>query len=105
MKKFPLGEFEELTERGIPITGTENYGGPVVTASGLIFIAATTDKKIRAFDTENGDMLWQHDLPFDGHSTPSTYMANGKQYVVVSAGNSKLNPVKGGMLVAFAIEE
>ncbi|MEO1216834.1 MAG: PQQ-binding-like beta-propeller repeat protein [Bacteroidota bacterium] len=103
--KVPLGEFEELTERGIPITGTENYGGPVVTASGLIFIAATTDKKIRAFDTETGDMLWQHDLPFDGHSTPSTYMADGKQYVVVSAGNSKLNPVKGGMLVAFAIEE
>ncbi|MEM6805449.1 MAG: PQQ-binding-like beta-propeller repeat protein [Bacteroidota bacterium] len=103
--KVPLGEYEELTKRGIPITGTENYGGPVVTASGLIFIAATTDKKIRAFDKENGEMLWEHDLPFDGHSTPSTYLANGKQFVVVSAGNSKLKPVKGGMLVAFALEE
>ncbi|MEM9723647.1 MAG: c-type cytochrome, partial [Bacteroidota bacterium] len=103
--KVPLGEFEELSQRGIPITGTENYGGPVVTAGGLIFIAATSDAKFRVFDKSTGEMLWQGDLPFDGHSTPSTYLANGKQYVVISAGNSKMKPVKGGMLVAFSLGE
>ncbi len=101
--KVPLGEFEELTERGIPITGTENYGGPVVTAGGLIFIGATADGKIRAFDKSTGEMLWQHELPFDGNSTPSTYSVDGKQYVVISAGNAKLKPVHGGMLVAFSL--
>ncbi len=103
--KVPLGEFEELSERGIPITGTENYGGPVVTAGGLIFIGATADGKIRAFDKSSGEILWEHDLPFDGNSTPSTYMANGKQYVVISAGNAKLKPVHGGMLVAFSLPD
>ena len=103
--KVPLGEFKELTERGIPVTGTENYGGPVVTAGGLIFIAATADAKFRAFDKDNGAILFEGELPFIGHSTPSTYLANGKQYVVVSAGGSKLEPVKGGMLVAFHVPE
>ena len=64
--KVPLGEYEELTKRGIPKTGTENYGGPVVTAGGLIFIAATSDHKIRVFDKDTGEELWIHDLPFDG---------------------------------------
>lgn len=103
--KVPLGEYEELTQRGIPITGTENYGGPVVTAGGIIFTAASTDKKIRAFDKETGAVLWQHELPFHGHSTPSTYSVDGKQYVVISAGGSKLDPVKGGMLVTFSLPD
>ncbi len=103
--KVPLGEYEELTRRGIPITGTENYGGPVVTAGGLIFIAATSDSKIRAFDKETGKMLWQHDLPFDGHATPSVYFANGKQYVAISAGGSKMKPVHGGTVVAFSLPD
>ncbi len=103
--KVPLGEYEELTERGIPITGTENYGGPVVTAGGLIFIGASSDEKFRVFDKETGDILWEHDLPFDGHSTPSTYAVDGKQYVVISAGGSKMKPVQGGMLVAFSLDE
>lgn len=103
--KVPLGEFEELSKRGIPVTGTENYGGPVVTAGGVIFIGASTDAKFRVFDKEDGDILWEHALPFDGHSTPSTYLANGKQYVVISAGGSKLKPVKGGMLVAFSLPD
>ncbi|MEM7372228.1 MAG: PQQ-binding-like beta-propeller repeat protein [Bacteroidota bacterium] len=103
--KVPLGEFEELTNRGIPITGTENYGGPVVTAGGVIFIGATADATFRVFDKEDGQMLWQHDLPFDGNSTPSTYLANGKQYVVISAGGAKKNPIKGGMLVAFSLPD
>ncbi len=103
--KVPLGEFRELTERGIPITGTENYGGPVVTAGGLIFIGATADAKFRAFDKENGDLLWEHDLPFDGNATPSTYMVDGEQYVVISSGGAKKKLVHGGSLVAFKLRE
>jgi len=103
--KVPLGEYKELTARGIPPTGTENYGGPVVTAGGLIFIGATMDRKFRAFDKDTGEMLWQADLPFDGNATPSTYMADGKQYVVISAGGAKMNPPYGGTLVAFALPE
>ena len=103
--KVPLGEYPELTKRGIPKTGTENYGGPVVTAGGVLFIGATADGKFRAFDTENGELLWEHDLPFDGNSTPSTYLANGKQYVVISAGGAKKKSVHGGVLVAFGLPE
>lgn len=101
----PLGEYPELTARGIPPTGTENYGGPVVTAGGVLFIGATADGKIRAFDKETGEVLWAHDLPRDGNATPSTYMAGGKQYVVVSAGGAKTNRPKGGSLVAFALPD
>lgn len=102
---MPLGEYPELTARGIPPTGTENYGGPVVTAGGLVFIGATADGKIRAFDKETGAVLWQHDLPRDGNATPSTYMAGGKQYVVISAGGAKTNRPKGGSLVAFSLPD
>ncbi|RMG22066.1 MAG: pyrroloquinoline quinone-dependent dehydrogenase [Bacteroidetes bacterium] len=101
--KVPLGEYEALTERGIAATGTENYGGPVVTAGGLLFIGATADAKFRAFDSQTGELLWQHELPFDGNATPSTYLANGRQYVVISCGNAKKKAVHGGMLVAFAL--
>ena len=84
--KVPLGEYPKLlTARGIPPTGTENYGGPVVTAGGLIFIGATADETFRAFDKETGKILWQTKLPFGGNATPSTYMVNGRQYVVISA--------------------
>lgn len=103
--KVPLGEYKELTARGIPVTGTENYGGPVVTAGGLIFIGATADGMIRAFDKETGVILWEHELPFDGNATPSTYLARGKQYVVISAGHAKMKPTKGGMLVAFRLPD
>lgn len=103
--KVPLGEYPALTARGIPPTGTENYGGPIVTAGGLLFIGATADGKFRAFDKETGEILWEHDLPFDGNSTPSTYMANGKQYVVISAGNAKMKPIHGGTVVAFALPD
>lgn len=103
--KVPLGEYKELTERGIPVTGTENYGGPVVTAGGLIFIGASADAKFRAFDKESGKILWEHDLPLDANATPSTYMVNGKQYVVVSAGGAKTNRPKGGTLIAFKLPD
>ena len=103
--KVPLGEYEELTARGIPVTGTENYGGPVVTAGGVIFIGATADETFRAFDKETGEILWDADLPFGGNATPSTYMADGKQYVVISAGGGKSNRPAGGSIVAFALPD
>ncbi|MSU19768.1 MAG: pyrroloquinoline quinone-dependent dehydrogenase [Pedosphaera sp.] len=101
--KVPLGEYSKLKARGIPPTGTENYGGPVVTAGGLIFIAATADETIRAFDKNTGSVLWQAPLPFGGNATPSVYMVNGRQYVVISAGGGKSGRPAGGSLVAFAL--
>jgi quinoprotein glucose dehydrogenase len=101
--KVPLGEYPELTARGIPPTGTENYGGPVVTAGGLIFIGASADETFRAFDKATGKILWQTKLPFGGNATPSTYMVNDRQYVVISAGGAKSGRPAGGSLVAFAL--
>jgi quinoprotein glucose dehydrogenase len=101
--KVVLGEYPELTARGIPPTGTENYGGPVVTAGGLIFIGATADETFRVFDKETGKILWKAKLPFGGNATPSTYMVEGRQYVVISAGGGKSGRPKGGSLVAFAL--
>ncbi|MBI4624079.1 MAG: PQQ-binding-like beta-propeller repeat protein [Verrucomicrobia bacterium] len=101
--QVPLGEYPELSARGIPPTGTENYGGPVVTAGGLVFIAATADQMIRAFDKDTGKILWKARLPFGGNATPSTYMVNGRQYVVISAGGSRWGGPVGGSVVAFAL--
>jgi quinoprotein glucose dehydrogenase len=101
--KVPLGEYPELTKRGIPPTGTENYGGPVVTAGGLIFIGATADETFRAFDKDTGKILWQTKLPFGGNASPSTYMIQGRQYVVISAGGGKSGRPAGGSLVVFAL--
>lgn len=103
--KVPLGEYAELTARGLPPTGTENYGGPVVTAGGLIFIGATADETIRAFDKDTGRVLWQAKLPFGGNATPSTYMVNGRQYVVISAGGGKSGRPSGGSIVAFRLPD
>jgi quinoprotein glucose dehydrogenase len=101
--KVPLGEYPELTARGIPPTGTENYGGPVVTAGGLIFIGATADETFRAFDKKTGRIVWQARLPFSGTATPSTYMAGDRQYVVISAGGGKSGRPSGSTIVAFAL--
>lgn len=99
----PLGEFPELTKKGIPVTGTENYGGPVVTAGGLLFIAATRDGKIRAFNKSNGKLLWQAELPAPGFATPSVYEADGRQYIVIACGGGKLKTKSGDSYVAFAL--
>lgn len=89
--KIPLGEYPELVAQGMKDTGSENYGGPVVTAGGLIFIAATTyDNKIRAFDKSNGQLLWEATLPAAGNATPATYEVNGRQFVVIAAGGGKM---------------
>ena len=103
--KVPLGEYAKLTARGLPPTGTENYGGPVVTAGGLIFIGATADETFRAFDKRTGAILWQTKLPFGGNATPSTYSIKGRQYVVISAGGGKSGRPAGGSIVAFALPE
>jgi quinoprotein glucose dehydrogenase len=101
--KVPLGEFPELTARGIPVTGTENYGGPVVTAGGLLFIAATKDEMIRAFDRDRGQVLWQAKLPAGGYATPSTYSVAGRQFVVIACGGGKMGTKSGDAYVAFAL--
>ena len=101
--KIPFGEEKSLQEKGIPTTGTENYGGPVVTASGLLFIAATKDGMFRAFDKKTGKILWETELPAAGFATPSTYQVNGRQYVVIACGGTKLGTKKGNQYVAFAL--
>jgi quinoprotein glucose dehydrogenase len=103
--RVPFGEYPELTARGIPVTGTENYGGPVVTAGGLLFIAATRDEKFRVFDKATGELLWETQLPAAGYATPSTYMVNGRQYVVIAAGGGKLGTKSGDAYVAFALPD
>jgi quinoprotein glucose dehydrogenase len=99
----PLGEYPELVARGIPPTGTENYGGPVVTSTGLIFIAASRDETIRAFDQKTGRILWQSKLPAAGYATPATYTVKGKQYVVIACGGGKSGTKSGDAYVAFAL--
>jgi glucose dehydrogenase len=104
--KIPLGEYPELAAKGLKNTGTENYGGPIVTAGGLVFIGATNfDKKFRAFDKATGELLWETTLPFSGNATPITYEVNGKQFVVIAAGGGKdLKSASGGVYVGFALE-
>lgn len=101
--QVPLGEFKELKEKGIPATGTENYGGSVVTLGGVIFIAASRDEKIRAFDSSTGKVLWEHTLPAGGYATPSVYEVNGKQYVVIACGGGKMSTKSGDKYIAFAL--
>jgi quinoprotein glucose dehydrogenase len=104
--KIPLGEYPELADQGMKNTGSENYGGPIVTAGGLIFIGATNyDKKFRIFDKSTGDLLWETTLPFSGNATPITYEVDGKQYVVIAAGGGKdTRSPSGGVYVAFALK-
>jgi glucose dehydrogenase len=104
--RVPLGQYPELVAKGMPDTGSENYGGPIVTAGGLIFIAATDyDHKIRAFDKTTGKILWEAQLPFAGNATPAVYEVNGREYVVIASGGSWMNRKggTGGVYVAFAL--
>jgi quinoprotein glucose dehydrogenase len=103
--KIPLGEYPELAAKGMTRTGSENYGGPIVTAGGLLFIGATDfDRKFRAFDKTTGELLWETTLPFSGNATPATYEVDGRQYVVIAAGGGKdLKSPSGGVYVAFAL--
>lgn len=105
--KIPLGEYPELAAQGLKNTGTENYGGPLVTAGGLVFIGATNfDKKFHAFDKATGELLWETLLPFAGNATPASYEVNGRQFVVIAAGGGKDPKSKsGGVYVAFALPQ
>lgn len=103
--KIPLGEYPELVAKGMAATGSENYGGPIVTAGGLVFIGATIyDRKLRAFDAHDGRLLWETELPFAGTATPATYMIDDKQFVVIETNNARnRNAPQGAAYVAFAL--
>jgi quinoprotein glucose dehydrogenase len=102
--KMPFGEYPALAAQGLRNTGSENYGGAVVTAGGLLFIAATNfDKKMHAFDKTTGKLLWEANLPAAGNATPAVYELNGKQYIVIACGGGKSNAASGGSYVAFSI--
>lgn len=101
--QVPLGEYPKLAAEGLHNTGTENYGGPIVTAGGLVFCTGTRDNKIRAFDKDTGRELWSAELPRTGSAQPATYMVNGRQYIVTGATGIKLDRQLGDAYVAFAL--
>jgi quinoprotein glucose dehydrogenase len=102
--QIPLGEIPELVAQGMENTGSENYGGPLVTAGGLLFIGATNhDRKFRAFHKGTGELLWEYVLPAAGNATPATYMVDGRQFVVIAAGGGKWGNPSGGQYIAFAL--
>jgi len=103
--RIPLGEYPALVAQGMKDTGSENYGGPIVTAGGVLFIGATVyDRKFRAFDSRTGALLWETELPFGGLATPATYSVDGKQFVVIAAagGRDPKSPT-GGSYIAFSL--
>jgi quinoprotein glucose dehydrogenase len=103
--QVPLGEYDGLSQRGIPPTGTQNLGGSVVTAGGLLIIAATADEKLRIFDKTSGRLLWQYKLPAAGYATPATYEVDGKQYIVIAAGGGgKVGTNSGDAYLAFRLK-
>jgi quinoprotein glucose dehydrogenase len=103
--KIPLGEYPELVAKGMKDTGSENYGGPAVTAGGLVFIAATVaDRKIRAFDKDTGKLLWEAVMPSAAMGAPAIYEAGGREYIVLAAAGGKSR--EGGnaaVYVAYAL--
>ena len=102
--QIPFGEYPELVAKGVRNTGSDNYGGPVVTASGLLFIGATNfDKKFHAYDKLTGKLLWETTLPFAGNATPAIYKWKGKEYVVIVCGGGKNGAPSGSSIVAFAL--
>ncbi len=101
--QVPLGIDSLWATRGDTTTGTINYGGPLLTATGLIFIGATTDASLRAFSQATGRQLWRGRLPADGVATPSTYTHEGRQYIVIAAGGGKTSTRRGDSYVAFAL--
>lgn len=103
--KIPFGEFPDLAAKGLKNTGSDNYGGPVVTASGILFIGATNfDKKFHAYDKLTGNLLWEADLPAAGNATPSIYEIDGREFVVIVCGGGKNGAPSGGSIVAFALK-
>ncbi len=103
--QVPLGDYPQILAAGRSGLGAENYGGPVSTAGGLLFLGATPDARFRAFDKLTGEVLWEADLPAGGFATPATYQADGRQFVVIAAGGGKLDQPSGSAYVAFALPE
>jgi len=104
--RVPLGEHPELAAQGITGTGTENFGGAMVTAGGLVFCAGTQDQMIRAFDAATGKELWKAKLPWGGYAPPATYQIDGRQYIVIAAtGGGKLGGPMGDAYVAFTLDD
>ena len=101
---IPFGETMSLKEKGFPQTGTENYGGAIVTENGLLFIGATKDGYFRAFNKKNGKLLWEYKLPAAAFATPAMYEVNGKQYIAIACGGEKLGTEKGNRIMAFSLE-
>ena len=101
--KVPLGNDTSAQKPGGPPTGTEGYGGPLVTKGGLVFIANTKDAKMHAYDKRTGKLLWEAQLPVPGYATPATYLMNGKQYVVIACGGGKIGSKSGDEYIAFAL--
>lgn len=104
--QIPFGQYPELAEKGMANTGSENYGGGIVTKNGLFFIGATNyDKKFRAFDKRTGKLLWETKLAAAGNATPAMYEVNGRQFIVIAAGGGKSKDPSGGSYVAFALKK
>ena len=105
--QIPLGEHPELVAQGLVNTGSENYGGPVVTSTGLLFIGATLfDQKLRAFEAATGKLLWEYEMPYSGMATPAVYMAEGRQYLVIGISNARNQKGKqGSAYIAFALPD
>lgn len=104
--KVPLGSYPELKERGVEDTGTQNFGGCVATAGGLVFIGGSADEMFRAFDADTGEVLWEYKLSAGGYAVPSVYQVDGKQYVVIAAGGgNRLGTPTGDAFYAFALPD
>jgi len=101
--KIPLGNRADLQESGAPLTGTLNFGGPIVTKGNLVFIGATSDQKFRAFDKKTGELLWETTLPGNGYASPSTYMIEDKQFIAISITGARENP--DGSIITFSLPE
>ena len=101
--QVPLGDYPQILEAGLGGLGAENYGGPVVTAGGLVFIAATPDSRLRGFDKSTGELRFEAELPTAAFATPAVYEASGRQFVAIAAGGGKLEATPGSLYVAFAL--
>jgi quinoprotein glucose dehydrogenase len=102
----PLGEYPGLAAKGVPKTGQENFAGCMVTAGGVVIASGTRDKKIRAFDADNGVELWSYQLPLHATAPPASYEVNGRQFIVVPVtGGGKLGGPTGDSWMAFALPE
>lgn len=104
--QVPLGTYPQLEAKGVPPTGTFNIGGPVVTGGGLIFIGATRDERMHAYDKDTGELLWEFQMDTGGYATPSTYEINGRQYIVIAAGGGgKPGTKPGDSYYCFALPQ